>query len=189
VAPRAGDTAFDRAVVERSFERPVVVLFTSGCVPQCRMFEAALAEEVASADSAVELVGVDVDRSPELAERFRLRMVPAVRAFRDGRAVAGFVGARPRAAVRPFLESLLGPGKAEAIVEQLRAEREWPEVVAALDEGDHERAFELLLERAARGDAARRERVRELMVALFAQLGNEHPLSERYRRRLASLLY
>jgi thioredoxin-like negative regulator of GroEL len=31
--------------------------------------------------------------------------------------------------------------------------------------------------------------VRELMVALFAQLGREHPLTERYRRRLASVLY
>jgi|GEM_PF-696665 thioredoxin-like negative regulator of GroEL len=189
MALRAGSTTFEQAVLERSFERPVVVVFTSGSAPPCRIFEAALAEEVASRGSGIALVAVDLDRSPGLVERFRLQMVPTVRAFRDGEAVAGFVSARPRAAVGAFLDALLGPGKAEAIVEELRAEREWREVVAALDEGDHERAFELLLDRAAHGDAARRERVRELMVALFAELGSEHPLTERYRRRLASVLY
>jgi thioredoxin-like negative regulator of GroEL len=31
--------------------------------------------------------------------------------------------------------------------------------------------------------------MRELMVALFAHLGHEHPVSARYRRRLAAALY
>jgi thioredoxin-like negative regulator of GroEL len=38
-------------------------------------------------------------------------------------------------------------------------------------------------------DDERRERIREAMVALFADLGPEHPTTVTYRRRLASALY
>jgi thioredoxin-like negative regulator of GroEL len=61
--------------------------------------------------------------------------------------------------------------------------------VAALDGGDHDRAFDLLLERLEEADSDERERVRLLMVALFRDLGQEHPTTQRYRRRLATALY
>jgi thioredoxin-like negative regulator of GroEL len=38
-------------------------------------------------------------------------------------------------------------------------------------------------------DAAGREDIRRLMVAVFADLGAEHPLTLAYRRRLAAALY
>jgi len=31
--------------------------------------------------------------------------------------------------------------------------------------------------------------MRELAVAIFGELGHQHPLTERYRRRLATVLY
>jgi len=65
---------------------------------------------------------------------------------------------------------------------------EAPEILAALEEDDPERALELLLEETVGGDSERRERMRELAVALFAELGHEHALSQRYRRRLARAL-
>jgi thioredoxin-like negative regulator of GroEL len=46
-------------------------------------------------------------------------------------------------------------------------------------------ALELRLEETVRGDSERRERMRELAVALFGELGHEHPLTQRYRRRLS----
>jgi thioredoxin-like negative regulator of GroEL len=52
-------------------------------------------------------------------------------------------------------------------------------VKAALEAADYETAFELLLER----------KDRETMVALFGELGQEHPLVVQYRRRLAAALY
>ena len=63
------------------------------------------------------------------------------------------------------------------------------EVAAALEAGDHERAFQLLLEQAQASDGERRDEVRRWMVALFTELGQEHPLSTRYRRQLATTLY
>jgi hypothetical protein len=38
-------------------------------------------------------------------------------------------------------------------------------------------------------DRDRRHRLRDAAVAVFNELGQEHPLSLRYRRRLAAALY
>ena len=62
-------------------------------------------------------------------------------------------------------------------------------MLAALETGDHERALELLLEQAKSSNGEARDRVRELMVALFDELGQDHELSSRYRRQLATTLY
>jgi thioredoxin-like negative regulator of GroEL len=183
------ETTFHESVIARSYERPVVVAFMSAVGPLRPWLEQVLAREIRAREGDIPLVVVDVDRNPELAARFRVPMVPTVMGFRRGEAIAGFVSARPRDAVAAFVDELLGPSDANRLREELRAEREWPDVVAALDEGDYERAFELLLARAQRGDLPQRERIRRLMVSLFADLGDDHPLSARYRRRLAAALY
>ena len=58
-----------------------------------------------------------------------------------------------------------------------------------LAEGDYERALEWLLGAATDGPPEQRDRVREVMVAVFQELGQEHPVSTAYRRRLATALY
>ena len=124
-----------------------------------------------------------------LAQQNGIRDIPAVTAFRNGQVVSEFVGAQPPAAVARFLDELTGPSKADQLLAELHESGEEPEIVAATEAGDHDRALALLLQAAEEGDGARRERMRALAVALFGELGNEHPLTERYRRRLAAVLY
>jgi thioredoxin-like negative regulator of GroEL len=62
-------------------------------------------------------------------------------------------------------------------------------VVAALDARDHDRALGLVLEAIAGAEPEERERLRELAVAIFDDLGPEDPLTVAYRRRLAAALY
>ena len=62
-------------------------------------------------------------------------------------------------------------------------------MAAALEQEDHERALELLLEAIAAADGERREWLLGLTVGLFGELGHEHPLTMRYRRQLAASLY
>ena len=64
-----------------------------------------------------------------------------------------------------------------------------PDLVPAFeawDEGDHATALELL--QAALADPERRDLVRRVMVAIFTDLGPEHPLAREYRRRLSAAL-
>jgi putative thioredoxin len=64
----------------------------------------------------VELVKVDTDANPRISQAFRIQSIPAVKAFRDGRVVAEFIGAQPPAQVARFLDALL-PSEADALVE------------------------------------------------------------------------
>ncbi len=185
----ATEQTFDDAVLERSHELPVVVDFWAEWCGPCRAVAPVLEGEVAERAGQVELVKVDVDANQGLAARFGVSGIPAVKAFRNGEVVKQFVGAQSRVSVAAFLDDLLAPPRAESLVEELRAGGELPDVVAALDAGDVERALELIVEAVPHAEPSQRERLREVAVALFEQLGHDHPVVPGYRRRLATALY
>ena len=62
-------------------------------------------------------------------------------------------------------------------------------MVAAIEREDYESAFELLLEQIGAAADGRRDTLRRIMVSLFAELGQEHAPTLRYRRRLAAVLF
>jgi putative thioredoxin len=171
------EKTWETEVIRRSADTPVVVDFWAEWCGPCKQLTPVLEQAVEGRD--VVLAKVDVDANKGLAREYGISGIPAVKAFKNGSVVAEFVGARSRTGVDAFLDELTKPPVAEALDDA--------EVSEALKAGDYESAFEILLERAA--DPEKREDARRVMVDLFGELGQEHPLSSQYRRRLAALLF
>ncbi|MCZ7587783.1 MAG: thioredoxin [Gaiella sp.] len=183
------EQTFDEAVLARSHELPVVVDFWAEWCGPCHALAPVLEDAIAERAGQVELVKVDVDSNQGLAGQFGVSGIPAVKAFRDGRVVREFVGAQSRVSVSAFLDDLLAPARADTLLEELRASGELPDVVAALEANDVEGALALIVDAVPRATASERERLREVAVALFEQLGQDDPVVSGFRRRLASALY
>jgi putative thioredoxin len=180
---------FEQDVVERSASVPVVVDFWADWCGPCKVLTPVLEKAVEERDGQVVLAKVDTDANPDLAERFSVRGIPNVKAFRNGKVVDEFTGALPASAVEEFLDRLSGPPASEQILAELAESGEFPEILGPLAEHDYERALEWLLGALEGADPERRERIREIMVALFGELGPEDPVATSYRRRLAATLY
>jgi putative thioredoxin len=61
--------------------------------------------------------------------------------------------------------------------------------LAALDRGDREVALTHLLDAVRGSSGDTRDTVRAAMVGIFRELGDQHPLTVRFRRRLSQALY
>ncbi len=110
---------FERDVIERSHELPVVVDFWAAWCGPCRLLGPAIEAEVAKRADLIELAKLDVDAEPQIAARYGIQSIPTVAVFRNGEAVTGFVGAHPAAAIGRFLDEQVAvgePGPAEAAV-------------------------------------------------------------------------
>jgi putative thioredoxin len=111
------ETNFQAAVLDRSRTVPVVVDFWAEWCGPCRQLGPVLERGAAARAGQLDLVKIDVDANPRLAQAFRIQGIPAVKAFRDGKVVAEFVGAQSPTAVEQFLDSLL-PSEADGLVER-----------------------------------------------------------------------
>ncbi len=128
--------SFTNDVVAASQEKLVLVdLWAPWCGP-CKQLGPVLEKVVNSAGGAVELVKIDIDQNPQIAQALRVQSIPAVFAFKNGQPVDAFMGALPESQLKEFIEKNLGgeigPSPVEAALEA---------GIAALEEDDTETAL------------------------------------------------
>jgi putative thioredoxin len=111
----ATEADFERDVLERSKEVPVVVDFWAEWCGPCKQLSPALEAAESKRDGEVVLAKVDTDSNQALAARYGIQGIPAVKAFRDGEIVDEFVGAVPPAKVEAFFDGL-APSRADELL-------------------------------------------------------------------------
>jgi len=127
--------SFDAEVIEASRHLPVIVDFWAPWCGPCRMLGPILEKLAREFAGRVKVVKVNADENLELSARYGVRSIPDVRAFRDGRPVAQFLGALPESEVRRFIETLLPSPSEEALAraEAFFAEQRYDEAERELD--------------------------------------------------------
>ena len=103
-----------RSVTGAEFEREVLqadglvlVDFWATWCPPCRRLAPAVDALATEYAGRLSVAKVDIDDSPELAQRYGIQSIPTLILFRDGRAVDKRLGALPREELRSFVDARL----------------------------------------------------------------------------------
>jgi len=140
------------------------------------------------------LVPSEADRLVEAGDEASLRRALELQPGRADASVAlgGMLHRRGEEdAALEILDRVPRSFAAEGLASRIRLEREAPELAEAfkaLDDGETERALDLLIEALPNADG-RKDDIRRVVVGVLDDLGVEHPLSRETRRRLAAALY
>ncbi len=110
---------FETQVIAQSFEKPVLVDFWAPCCGPCHMLGPVLENLAEEEADKWELAKLNTDENQEIAQRFGIMSIPAVKLFSDGEVVDEFVGALPEASVRSWLSAAL-PIEHQSVIDQAR---------------------------------------------------------------------
>ena len=125
---------FEKQVIERSHQVPVLADFWAPWCGPCRILGPVLERMAAHAGGRWELAKINTEENPQLARTFNVASIPAVKLFVRGAVADEFVGALPEREISRFLEKALPSPHASQVEEAQRL----------LDEGAHSTAAELL---------------------------------------------
>jgi putative thioredoxin len=95
---------FQKDVIEKSYDIPVLVDFWAEWCAPCRMIGPILEKLATENKDNWELVKVDTDHNQDIAMRYGVRGIPNVKLFKDGKVINEFTGALPEKAIKDWLK-------------------------------------------------------------------------------------
>ena len=95
------DSNFESEVLQS--EGVVLVDFWAEWCGPCRMLAPSI-EHFAETHPDVKVCKVNVDESPMTSYQYKIASIPTVVAFKNGKAVSGFVGVQPESAIETIVQ-------------------------------------------------------------------------------------
>ncbi|MER5885590.1 tetratricopeptide repeat protein [Streptomyces sp. NPDC001941] len=137
------EAGFERDVLQRSAEVPVVIDFWAEWCEPCKQLGPLLESLAAEYNGRFVLAKVDVDANQMLMQQFGIQGIPAVFAVVAGQALPLFQGAAPEAQIRQTLDQLIQVGEERFGLTGLRIDSDdAPERPAAPPAGPYDALLE-----------------------------------------------
>lgn len=130
------ESNFEPEVLAYSHNVPVLVDFWAEWSAPCKILGPLLEKVAGEGQGSFRLARVDVDSNKNLAIRYGIRSIPAVKAFLKGQVVAEFTGLQPEIKVREFIRTI-SPSPADLLVEKGSSyirEKNWSKAESAYRE-------------------------------------------------------
>ena len=99
------DAAFDSDVLENS--KSVLLDFWAEWCGPCKMIAPLLDEVADKYEEKLDVVKLNVDENPNVAQKFGIRSIPTLILFKDGAVQAQLMGAMPMRQLEEFLDTNL----------------------------------------------------------------------------------
>jgi thioredoxin 1 len=91
------EETFKAEVLDNS--KPVIVDYWAEWCGPCRMVAPVLEEIGNEHGDKLEVVKLNIDENPEIAQRYQIMAIPTMNVFKDGKVVKQIVGAKPKSAL------------------------------------------------------------------------------------------
>jgi len=99
------DSAFDADVLQNS--KAVLLDFWAEWCGPCKMIAPLLDEVAGKYEDKLDVVKLNVDENPNVAQKFGIRSIPTLILFKDGAVQAQLMGAMPLRQLEEFLDTNL----------------------------------------------------------------------------------
>lgn len=128
---------FDKDVIEKSYEQPVVVDFWAPWCGPCRVLGPTIEQLAEEQKDKWTLVKVNTEEEYDVAVQYRIQSIPNVKMFHEGEVIAEFAGALPRPQIMAWLDDHLPNAdkqELDGLMEQLKSDNPSGKVVATLEQ-------------------------------------------------------
>lgn len=125
---------FNKDVVEKSEELPVVVDFWAPWCGPCKVLGPIIEELAEESKEKWTLMKVNSDEHPDLSTQYKVKGIPAVKMFHHGEVIAEFTGALPKNQIETWLTEHL-PDEIKVQFADIKKRAELGEVVTEELEG------------------------------------------------------